>query len=147
MGNKLAYTLFCLAIVFGSIVQAQTGTIQGIITDAELGSSLPGATVLVEGTNIGTVTDVDGAFTLTGIPLGPQQIQLSFLGFETKVLEIDIPEGDPIVIEESLGAAPILGTEVVVTGQLLGQAKAINQQLNSDMIACLLYTSPSPRDS
>ena len=128
----LAFVLLsiCIAQSFG-----QSGIIKGVITDANEGSTLPGATIYIEGTTIGTVTDVDGVYVLTGVPIGNQIISISFLGFETKTVTIDMKDGQTIEINEALGEGAIMGEEVIVTGQLLGQAKAINRQLNSESIA------------
>jgi len=134
---KKNYLLFILlqTLLFGPSLLAQTGVIKGTITDANEGSTLPGATIYIEGTTIGTVTDVDGIYVLNNVPVGNQAVAISFLGFETKTIDIDIKEGQTLEINESLGETAVLGTEVVVTGQLLGQAKAINRQLNSESIA------------
>lgn len=129
--------LFILSFIIFGIVQllGQTGIIKGVITDATEGSTLPGATIFIEGTTIGTVTDVDGVYVINGIPVGNQTVSISFLGFEAKTVTIDIKAGQTIEINEALGTAAVLGEEIIVTGQLLGQAKAINRQLNSESIA------------
>ncbi len=131
---------FLLFIFFNLLIGlptlfAQNGIIKGIITDAQENSTLPGATILVEGTSIGTVTDIDGSYLLSGIPVGAQIIEISFLGFESKSVAVNIIAGEVSVIDAKLGTAAILGEEVIVTSQALGQAKAINQQLNSESIA------------
>lgn len=59
--------------------------ISGVVTD-ESGESLPGATVLVEGTTIGTVTDVDGKFSLD-VEQGAVLV-ISFVGFETQKVTV-----------------------------------------------------------
>jgi len=126
--------VFLILIIIPQLV-AQTGIIKGVITDANEGSTLPGATVFIEGTTVGTVTDVDGVYLLNNVPVGNQVVAISFLGFETKTVSIDMQAGQTIEINEALGEGVILGEEVIVTGQLLGQAKAINRQLNSESIA------------
>ena len=134
--KKKSQLLILSFLIFGvSQLLGQTGVIKGVITDAVEGSTLPGATVLIEGTTIGTVTDVDGVYALNGIPIGNQMVSISFLGFETKTVAIEMKAGQTIEINEVLGTAAILGEEVIITGQLLGQAKAINRQLNSESIA------------
>ncbi len=54
--------LFVLGI---STAMAQSGTVQGTIVDANDGTPLPGATVQVKGTTSGTVTDLDGKYSIT----------------------------------------------------------------------------------
>ena len=135
MKKKYFFSLLFLICTSVSQIVAQTGIIKGTITDANEGSTLPGATVLIEGTTVGTVTDVDGVYLLNNVPTGNQVVTISFLGFETKTVSIDIQDGQTVELNEVLGEGVILGEEVIVTGQLLGQAKAINRQLNSESIA------------
>lgn len=49
---------------------AQTGTLVGQVVDVELGESLPGAVIEVEGTPLQTATEATGRFQLAGIPVG-----------------------------------------------------------------------------
>ena len=59
--------------------------ISGTVTD-ENGEPIPGATVIVEGTNIGTVTDIDGNFNINA-EVG-NVIQISFIGYETQQISV-----------------------------------------------------------
>lgn len=60
--------------------------ITGVVTD-ELNEPLTGATILVPGTTVGTTAGIDGDFTLN-IPVGQNQIQVSFIGYETQLITI-----------------------------------------------------------
>ena len=54
-----------------TLVFAQTtGKIAGVVTDADTGDPLPGASVIVVGTSLGTITDVDGNYFIIGVPVG-----------------------------------------------------------------------------
>lgn len=57
----------CLIIGIG-LVNAQISKVTGNVTSEEDGLPVVGASVLVKGTTIGTVTDIDGNFTLTNVP-------------------------------------------------------------------------------
>lgn len=61
--KRLTYLLFCLIIGVG-VVNAQTKSIQGVVLSAEDNEPIIGASVLVKGTTVGTVTDYDGKFAL-----------------------------------------------------------------------------------
>lgn len=63
-----------------------TNSVRGKIVDSS-GEPLPGATVTVQGTTIGTVTDLDGNYSIT-IPNNSNQLTFSFIGFNTKTLPI-----------------------------------------------------------
>ncbi len=90
---------------------AQEGirTISGTISD-EAGEALIGASVLVSGTSLGTVTDIDGNFTLSNVAENAV-LKVSYTGYGTQ--ELPITEADTYVITLAEGAT--LG-EVVVTG-------------------------------
>jgi dipeptide/tripeptide permease len=67
MRKKLMLLLACLFVGIG-FVTAQTSTISGVVTSEEDGESVVGASVLVKGTSLGTVTGIDGKFTIANVP-------------------------------------------------------------------------------
>lgn len=82
-------------------------TISGIVTDTQ-GEPLIGANVLVVGTAQGTITDVDGAFTLE-LPAGVTQIQVSYTGFQAQIIDV----GTSSTINVTMTAGVVLETAVV----------------------------------
>ena len=84
---------------------------------------------------LGTVTDLDGAYRLIDVPAGVDTVVVSYVGFATEMVPVTVAAGGQVTVDAELGGAAVMGQEVIVTAQLLGQAKAINQQLNSDAIA------------
>ncbi|HKK73488.1 MAG TPA: TonB-dependent receptor [Saprospiraceae bacterium] len=131
---SLTYTIVLLLASVS--MNAQTAIVSGKVLDADGGSTLPGANVFLKAnTGYGTITDIDGNFNLTGVPVGEQVIVVSYLGYETKEVTVQLEQGERSVIDVNLSPSSIMGQEVVVSAQLLGQAKAINQQLNSESIA------------
>ncbi|MEX0982108.1 MAG: TonB-dependent receptor [Bacteroidales bacterium] len=68
------------------LVHAQNGNIRGKVFDQSTGESLVGVTVFVVGTSTGTITDLDGAFTLS-LPDGNYSVQLSYISYQTLVIE------------------------------------------------------------
>jgi len=131
-------SLLFLSILCAAGLSAQTGQIGGRITDADGGFGLPGASVFLKATpGVGTVTDIDGSYTISNVAVGPHTVVISYLGFDSEERDITVAAGDLTDVTVELGgegAASDLDV-VVVTGQALGQAKAINQQLNSDGVA------------
>lgn len=61
---------------------AQTREVRGVVTDAEDGSTLPGVAVSVKGTTVGTITDIDGAYTIK-VPQNATTLVFSFVGMQT----------------------------------------------------------------
>jgi TonB-dependent receptor len=108
--------------------------VYGTITEKSTGSTLPGATIFVKGTTIGTTTDPYGKFMLTGLPVGTDSLLFSYLGYQSQTVVITLAAGENKEINIEMFSSEIGLEEVVISGQLLGQAKAINQQLNSDAL-------------
>ncbi len=90
--------------------QPQKKKISGKITDSS-GQSLPGVTVIVKGTTIGTVTDNNGQFTLK-IPIDAKLLQISFVGMETQEILI----GNNTVFDIGMEKETVGLEEVVAVG-------------------------------
>ena len=79
----LAFFL-CLGLY---LTKAQNVQITGTVTGSEDGQPLPGASVMVKGTNIGTTTDFQGKFVLS-VPSDAKILVVSFIGLKTQEIEI-----------------------------------------------------------
>lgn len=77
-----------LAFILASVVAvAQTKTVKGVIYEEETGEPMPGATVSVEGSTKGVMTDLDGTFELTGVK-PTDKLKFECLGKETQILQV-----------------------------------------------------------
>ncbi|NQU88464.1 MAG: SusC/RagA family TonB-linked outer membrane protein, partial [Mariniphaga sp.] len=114
--KKLLFILFMLFLGIVS-ASAQTRSITGNVTSADDGSPLPGVTVMVEGTTVGTVTDAEGNFQLN-VPEGSESLTFSFIGMETKEVPI---VGN--VVNTSLTTSVFGVDEVVVTALGIQRSK------------------------
>ncbi|HNW49584.1 MAG TPA: SusC/RagA family TonB-linked outer membrane protein, partial [Prolixibacteraceae bacterium] len=92
------------------VVFAQSRTITGTVTDSDDGSTLPGVSVVVKGTTIGTVTNIDGKFSLN-VPKDAKVLRLSFVGFAAKEVDITSTSNFSIVLDKETYSVD----EVVVT--------------------------------
>ena len=92
-------------------LQAQT-TLKGRVVSAETGEGLPRASVYLSGTTLGTVTDDEGNFSLSNLPNQPFDLNASFVGYQTGVVNIASTGTAPITI--SLKADVKMLGEVVV---------------------------------
>ena len=106
---KLTVMIFLLFIGMSSAF-AQTGKVQGTVTDASDGSPLPGATIQIKGTTTGTVTDMDGKYSIN--VQGSVTLVFSFIGYETE--ELTAKPGATINV--SLKPTPANLNELVVIG-------------------------------
>ena len=106
------YSRFCLMffllIGLSNVMVSQT-TITGVATDTN-GDPLIGANVLIKGTSIGTVTDIDGSFSLTSSGSLPLILVVSYTGFTTE--EINVSNRTPLNIVLTEG---ILAEQVVIS--------------------------------
>ena len=82
MKRKLMLLMTCLFIGIG-LVNAQISKVTGTVVSEEDGLPVVGASVLVKGTTTGTVTDMDGKFTLTNVPSSAKTLMISFIGMKT----------------------------------------------------------------
>ncbi len=106
-------------------------TITGTVTSAEDGSALPGVSVVVKGTTIGTITDVQGKYTLTGVPEDAKALVFSFVGYKT----VEVPiTGNVINVQMQPEAVQV--EEVVVTALGISREKKTlaytQQEVGSD---------------
>ena len=84
--------LLLLAMFLTSATIFAQGTITGKVIDPEMDGPLPGANVMVLGTNTGTTTDFDGNFTLN-VDSASGKIEFSFVGYETKTVDFSVSNG------------------------------------------------------
>lgn len=102
------------------IINAQTGKITGKIIDSKTGETLPGATVLIEGTTKGASSDFDGNYTLTGLATGKLTLIASYITYDNKKF-IDVLVKENNVTEFNIGldqsSSQTLG-EVVVQAEM-----------------------------
>lgn len=107
--RTLSFLLFFLvapaACLFGTQATAQVwGEISGQVTNADDGTSIPGATVLVQGTNFGSAADNDGWYRFA-IPEGRYAVRVSAVGFETRADSVIVPRGESVTFDAALAEA------------------------------------------
>ena len=87
MKRKLMLLLTCLFVGIG-LVTAQITKVTGTVLSEEDGLPVVGASILVKGTTVGTVTDMDGKFTLSNVPSSAKTLVVSFIGMKSQELPI-----------------------------------------------------------
>ncbi len=105
-------------LLAGAAVSAQTGKISGRVTDAATGEGLPGANVLVVGTERGASTDIDGYYAILNIRPDTYALRVSLIGYSTKVVEgarVFIDRTTELDVE--MGEEALEGEEVVVRAE------------------------------
>lgn len=116
MGKRIH--LFLLALAIGVIQgAAQVTTVRGIVTTEEDGEPVIGASVIVKGTALGTVTDVNGRFELSGFPPSATRLLISYISLMAKEVAI-APQ-----VSVTLKSDTHLLDEVVVTALGISREK------------------------
>ena len=148
--------LLALALFLTTATIFAQGTVTGKVMDSEMNAPLPGATVMVMGTNTGTSTDFDGNFSIN-VTKATGTIEISFVGFEKKTVNFNVTNGQT----QNLGTINVAAdanalSEVVVTGIAdlakdrqtpvavsTIRAEQIQEKLGSQEFPEILSTTPS----
>jgi TonB-linked SusC/RagA family outer membrane protein len=110
MRKALLFVVALFTMTLSYEVSAQQRVITGTVISDEDGLGLPGATVLVKGTTVGTTTDLDGNYSIS-VPAGSNVLIFSFVGLVSKEEAI----GNRTVINVTLTTDAAQLSEVVVT--------------------------------
>ena len=108
--KKLLLTSLCLVVLFISGVYAQNKTVTGTVTAKDDGLPLPGVSVRITGTTIGTQTGANGQFVLS-VPASAKTLVFSFIGYTTTSVEIGT---GPVNVALATNNSQL--TEVIITG-------------------------------
>jgi hypothetical protein len=124
--KKILVVMLCF---YTGIAFSQTGIIRGKVIDKQSEEPLIGATVVLTGVEgMGTVTELDGNFKLSNVPLGRQNIQVSFIGYENAYSsEINVTTGKESILTISMTEQFNTLNEVVVRPEGSDKSVAINK--------------------
>jgi len=119
-----AISIAFLCVFMSAIyVQAQeTGKISGLITDHR-GEPIAGATITLERTATGTVTDEEGQFTLSQIPVGKYTMEIKAIGYQSIRKNLELTATKSLHVEETLHTDNLSMSEVVVSATRYGVSR------------------------
>lgn len=129
--TSLAYTLFIGLFLLLSAVafaQAPTQTIRGVVIDKQSETPLVGATVILVNSNPlkGVTTDIDGNFRLEQVPVGRQELKVSYMGYTEKTIpNVLVTAGKEVILSLELEESVIMTKEVIISAQR-SKAETIN---------------------
>ena len=117
MKKRLRNILPLLMMLFLSVTAfGQQGTVTGVISDMETGETLPGANVVIRGTTIGTVTDIDGAYQLR-VPANEElTLVASFIGYDPTIEVLTVEEEETVTLNFELAPDVEMLEEFVIIG-------------------------------
>ncbi|HRH37423.1 MAG TPA: carboxypeptidase-like regulatory domain-containing protein, partial [Flavobacteriales bacterium] len=122
------HLLAALLCAFTTFVLAQTGVLKGRVTDANDGTSIPGANVSASGKVV--VTDASGNYTVE-LPAGDHSVSFSFVGYTTRTETIKLPAGEERTLNVKLASsAAQLDMVVVSAGRFEQRVGEVTQSLS-----------------
>ena len=129
MKRKFMLLLTCLFIGIG-LVTAQVTKVTGTVISEEDGLPIVGASILVKGTAVGTVTDMDGKFQLPNVPSSAKTLVISFIGMQSQELPIKqtmnvILKPDTETLEEVVVLGYGSGKKI---GSIVGSVAKVNSE-------------------
>ena len=107
--HNIKYIL--VALISIGVLNAQT--VSGTVSDSD-GNSLMGANVSVEGTDLGSASNNDGSFSVTGMSAGTYTITASYIGLESASSTVTVGDGQTVTVNLSLDKGDIRLNQVVV---------------------------------
>lgn len=129
MKQKLLSILMLCTLLVG-VAFAQNKTITGRVTSSDNGETLPGVSVVVPGTTVGTQTDVNGAFTLQ-IPTDATTLEFSYIGFLPQTVTIGTNTTFDISLvadATQLGEVVVVGYSTTTQGAFTGSATVVSSE-------------------
>jgi outer membrane receptor for ferrienterochelin and colicins len=96
--------------------EVAAATIRGTVTDPETGAPVPGATVLVLGTDFGALSEADGTYVIEGVPPGKYQVQVLLYDQPAQTVAVEVVAGQPLALDLQAAASELAGEVIVVTG-------------------------------
>ncbi len=118
MSTRRFFLVLSVALFISTSIHAQYGKIRGIITDADTGEPIIGATVLIQGTTKGAATNVDGEYIIVAVNPGVYNLRVSYIGYSTTVIEdVKVSIDLSTQIDVKLKTQTLQGEEIVVIAQ------------------------------
>ena len=109
----LAVGLVAFLASSGAAFGQTTGKVIGTVTDQDTGQPLIGAQVVVEGTNLGNVTNQDGYYFINNVPVGIERVTAQYLGYQTTTEEERILAGQTMTVDFALSSEVVQAEGIV----------------------------------
>ncbi|HSQ74072.1 MAG TPA: carboxypeptidase-like regulatory domain-containing protein [Bacteroidota bacterium] len=115
-----ALILVLASVPPGRALAQETGTLSGKVWDEVTGEELVGANVLLVGTPRGGTTDLNGKFSVRGIPVGTYDVRITYVGYTAKLVRgLQVVAGEQEPLQITLKTEQVETEEVVITAERL----------------------------
>ena len=131
--------ILIITLLLSFIGISQEGNIQGVITDSD-GLKVPFSNIIIESLKKGTISDVDGNFTLIGVPAGNQTVTVKYIGYDDSSAEVNVKPNATSTLNFTITPKALELDGVTITSYVSGQAKALNAQKNKQNITNVVST-------
>ena len=117
--------IFLILIVNSNTLSSQSVKVYGVITNVLNNEPIPFANIIIEGTSIGTISDINGNYEILKLPAGSYNFKCSYIGYDTNIKsEIMVSSNKNLRLDFSLSEnSEILG-EIKVQGNTFNKTKA-----------------------
>ncbi len=106
------------------LANAPSGTLSGTITDRDTKHPLPGANVILDDTNMGAATDINGRFEIRNIPVGSYSIRVHMIGYKSQArANVHALANRPGVVNVALEPTVLTGSDIVVSAGYFEKVK------------------------
>ena len=132
--NFIVFLMVMAGLACFSCLEAQgqerNGTLRGRVYDVS-GQTLPGATIYLDETKSGVVSDVNGFYLLTKVPAGQYHLRVSYVGYATQTVTVEVKAGETLEKDFRLKSESKQLDMVEVGGSFQGYQRATNYRKSS----------------
>ena len=114
--GALLALLLAIVAPAASHAQSEIGTVQGKVLDSTANTGVAGAQVFVAGTVIGTLTDAEGGYSLSGVPAGEQVVTVRLIGYREVSRSVTVTPGETVTLDFTVEQTTLRLQDIVVTG-------------------------------
>ncbi len=141
IADRLA-VIAVLALICSPAQAGNTGKISGVIMDSARRTGLPGANVMLEGTTIGTITDLQGSYSILNIPPGTYRLKATMIGYRSVLVQnirvsVDLTTAIDAALEptalESAEAVTITAVRPLVQRDMTSSLSTVNSEEIMDL--------------
>ncbi len=115
VGTLLALIL-AVADPAPSHAQSETGTVRGKVLAATANVGVAGAQVFLAGTTVGTLTDAEGGYSLSGVPAGERVVTVRLIGYRETSRPVTVAAGQTVTLDFTVERTAVRREETIVTG-------------------------------
>ncbi|NOY58560.1 MAG: TonB-dependent receptor [Calditrichaeota bacterium] len=125
----MGFVILLTMMFLSNTLDAQiAGRITGRVTDSSTGGFLPGANLVLKGTNLGDASDRSGHYLIKNVPPGTYTLVVTYIGYKRFTADVTVTANETVKQDVALKVSYVQGEEVVVEGMRQGQIKALSQQ-------------------